>query len=195
MSALVHSLLNADVQLLHTLNTVRWTALDGIFHDLTNTAYLLSVLCVVAAGLFAVIRRSEELLFKASLLVGGVGASAIVALLLKHGLHRARPFVTYPDLVTQLADASRLSFPSGHTTVAFATAFMAAMLYRAKPLTTVAFSWALAVGYSRMALGVHYPSDVLGGVMISGFACTVIMQFGKAPMEYMVKRLYRLMVG
>ncbi|MTI15149.1 phosphatase PAP2 family protein [Sansalvadorimonas verongulae] len=195
MSAIVNSLLNVDVQLLHILNTVRLPALDGALHFFTNTAYLSSALCMAIIGLRALVKRSRALQYKAALLFVGVGASAVIALLVKHGLHRARPFVTYPDLITQLADASRLSFPSGHTTVAFATAFMVATLYRTKPLTAVVFIWALVVGYSRMALGVHYPSDVFAGVTISGFACTIVLRFGRAPVTYILEQIHRITGG
>lgn len=187
MTAMIHSLQAAEVQLLHLLNTARIPALDPVLHLLTNTAYLIGALCMATIGVFALLKRSPQLICKASLLVGGVGSSAVIAYILKHEIARVRPFVSHPHLITQLADASRLSFPSGHTTVAFATAFMVAGLYRGKVTTKITLAWATAVGYSRMALGVHYPSDVLGGVLISAVACSLVLRFGKVPVEYFLR--------
>ena len=64
---------------------------------------------------------------------------------------------------------SSRSFPSGHTQTAFGTATYLSCLYPA--LSPVFFLLALAVGISRIALGVHFPLDVLVGAMVgSGIA-------------------------
>ncbi|MET8043307.1 phosphatase PAP2 family protein [Micromonospora sp. NPDC005215] len=76
---------------------------------------------------------------------------------------RARP-------VDQLASASSYSFPSGHSTVSAATALILLVvcwpllrLRRSRILLAVAAGgWALSVGVSRVALVVHWPSDIIG---------------------------------
>lgn len=102
-----------------------------------------------------------------SLVMGAsLAASTLITVGLKYSFNRKRPFVTYPNLVTQKSEAGSPSFPSGHTSAAFATATSLSLAYPKWYVIAPSFLWAGAVGYSRMELGVHYPSDVLVGALI-----------------------------
>ena len=92
---------------------------------------------------------------------------------LKNLIRRDRPFHSYPNWFRNKGRAGELSFPSGHTTAAFATATSIALTYKKWELSVPAFLWAGGVAYSRMYLGVHYPSDILGG-MIIGVGTTLL---------------------
>jgi membrane-associated phospholipid phosphatase len=96
----------------------------------------------------------------------GLAASALLTVGMKYGIDRPRPFVTYPHLITQKDKAGSYSFPSGHTSSAFATATSVSLLYPKWYVIAPSLLWAGAVGYSRMELGVHYPSDVLVGALV-----------------------------
>jgi membrane-associated phospholipid phosphatase len=90
---------------------------------------------------------------------------------LKYGFNRPRPFVTYPE-IQKLDKAGSYSFPSGHSSSAFAFATSICLAYPKWYVIAPSFAWAGLVGYSRMHLGVHYPSDVLVGALLgigSGF--------------------------
>lgn len=69
------------------------------------------------------------------------------------------------------------SWPSGHSTTAFAIAFMLGLLLKGRDCAWVAwlaFGWACLVGLSRLYVGVHYPTDVLGGAALGlATACGV----------------------
>ncbi|MDF2937934.1 MAG: rane-associated phospholipid phosphatase [Paenibacillaceae bacterium] len=96
--------------------------------------------------------------------------SALLNTGLKHLFRRPRPEVY------RLAEAAGFSFPSGHSMAAFSLYGLLALLLwphlRGKPGKTVLLAAAalliLAIGLSRIYLGVHYPSDVLGGYAASG---------------------------
>ena len=85
---------------------------------------------------------------------------------LKYAVNRTRPFAQYPNDIIQRDKVGPYSFPSGHTTCAFATATAISLSYKKWYVTAPSFLYAGFVGYSRMRLGVHYPSDVLGGALI-----------------------------
>src|SRR5215218_8608177 len=99
--------------------------------------------------------------------VTAAGSAALNALV-KLAVHRARPVL--PDPV---AHANGLSFPSGHAQSAMVAASVLCLLAwpalsgasRAAALI-LATAWVLAVGFARVALGVHFVSDVLAGYVL-----------------------------
>ena len=97
----------------------------------------------------------------------GVAFTATVAetYILKYAVNRDRPYVTHTDL-RPLGNESSRSFPSGHTSSAFSTAMSLSLIYPKWYVAIPAFAWASATGYSRMYLGVHYPTDVFAGAVL-----------------------------
>ncbi|HYG51930.1 MAG TPA: phosphatase PAP2 family protein [Flavobacteriales bacterium] len=108
--------------------------------------------------------------------------SGLLSYGLKYTIKRERPWVTYPDVVPKDSPHT-WSFPSGHTTFAFATATSVALIERKWYYTIPVYGWAFCVGYSRMHLGVHYPSDVIAGAVIG-----TGMSFA---MYYLGQRIFR----
>jgi membrane-associated phospholipid phosphatase len=97
-------------------------------------------------------------------------ATVVETYILKYAVNRDRPYVTHPDLNPLGTESSR-SFPSGHTSSAFSIATSLSLNYPKWYVVVPAYAWASATGYSRMYLGVHYPTDVLtGAVLGSGTA-------------------------
>lgn len=89
---------------------------------------------------------------------------------LKHLVARPRPWLTVEGLTPLVREGDPNSFPSGHTCSAFAAA---GAWFRTLPerwMGVAALVFAAAMGFSRLYVGVHFPSDVLVGGLI-GFAC------------------------
>lgn len=168
-ATLFETLANLDLATLQLLNGNRATDLDFLLLTLTITAYGLGALvplCLYLAGHF---RRMVSLKLKAYQYVFAMGLNVLFIGLLKYTVDRPRPFVTH-DTIEQLAEASSPSFPSGHTAYAFTAAVVLVLMFRNPALRGLILTWALLVAYSRLALGVHYPSDVLGSMFLGSAA-------------------------
>lgn len=96
------------------------------------------------------------------------GSLLVNNIILKNLVARIRPYDTIEGLVPLVAKPVDWSFPSGHTGSSFASA---CVLYRKLPkrLGIPALVLAVLIALSRLYVGVHYPSDVLVG-MIDGIA-------------------------
>jgi undecaprenyl-diphosphatase len=104
---------------------------------------------------------------------------------------RPRPFTDHPDLTHVLAARTTdPSFPSDHAAAAFAIAFaVLAFSRRAGALFLVA---ATAIGLSRIALGMHYPSDVLAGALVGFGAATLVTTLGSPWLARLVVLVSRV---
>ena len=126
----------------------------------------LPALVLVGAFTLDVHKKVRSRLGSGLLLAAFAAAGGLVELVINFFLHRTRPPTT-----DWLSAASRNSFPSGHTTTATLFALFSAWalsnrIRRGWPLIMMwvgAAGFVVAVGWSRIWLGVHWPSDVLGG--------------------------------
>ncbi len=156
---------NADIRLLRTFNSPGNLSSDGFFRFVSDTEPYLVIVTPLAIGGYGLARKDEKQFRIACVIASSSLVCAGVTNLLKYSIRRDRPFVTYPDII-QKYHADSPSFPSGHTSSAFATATSLSLAYSKWYIAVPAYGWAATVGYSRMHLGVHYPSDVFAGAVI-----------------------------
>ncbi|HYL81254.1 MAG TPA: phosphatase PAP2 family protein [Candidatus Acidoferrum sp.] len=177
MAHAVAGLQTADAWIFHLINrSLQNSLFDRLMPVLSTKEYLLLpalavLLCLALRG-----GRREWLL-----LLVGVAAVALGdqgANLLKAIFHRTRPCHLLPD-VHLLAGCSRsFSLPSNHASNMFAVAAVGWLALRR-------WRWALpvlaaAVAYSRIYLGVHYPSDVIAGALwgvVAGWLCVSVATY------------------
>ncbi len=86
-------------------------------------------------------------------------------LTLKPLIARVRPYNIKEGIELLVAPLSSYAFPSGHTLVCFEAATVLMLRHR-KPWGIISLVAAILVGFSRMYLYVHYPTDVLGGILL-----------------------------
>ena len=90
----------------------------------------------------------------------------VTNLLLKNIVARPRPFAEIGALIPLIAKPTDFSFPSGHTTASFAVALVMLRMLP-KKIGIPAVVLAALVAFSRLYLGVHYPTDVLAGFVVA----------------------------
>ena len=101
---------------------------------------------------------------------------------LKNIICRPRPFVTFPELPQNINPPSGFSFPSGHSCSSFAAATV--MLFRDKRYGIPALFLAVLIAFSRLYNCVHYPTDVLAGIILGiSLAVVTIAVFKKTKLE------------
>jgi len=156
---------NADIDLLRSINSSTSTGLRQYSTFVSNTTTVVAISTPVVMGVVALIEKDDDLL-KNALYVGvAVGVDGVLTYSLKHFVGRPRPYVTYSDIIPYTTETSN-SFPSGHTSLAFTTATALSLKYPKWYVIVPSYLWACSVGYSRMNLGMHYPSDVLAGALL-----------------------------
>ncbi|WP_121925441.1 phosphatase PAP2 family protein [Flavobacterium weaverense] len=178
---------NIDIELLRDINVNRNTSLDPAFTLITKSAVPISIgtpLVMYSIGLI----KKDSTIKKQALFIGQTFlVSAFVTTALKYSIKRERPFNSYLD-IEEVRYASGYSFPSGHTSTAFATATSLCIEYPKWYVIAPTFAWATAVGYSRMHLGVHYPTDVLAGAFVGSGAAYLSYKMNKWVNKKRVKK-------
>jgi membrane-associated phospholipid phosphatase len=121
----------------------------------------------IPAGLFVsgLIGQNKEMRQNALYVVSSTASTAVVTFILKKVFKRPRPFLLHASL-TPVYRPGEYSFPSGHTSASFSTATALSKAYPKWYIMAPSFVWAGTVGYSRMYLGVHNPTDVAAGAAL-----------------------------
>ncbi len=143
--------------------TLAHPALDALFLALTwigNPIYHIPVLTVML--LIKRWRRTTLPLWATYIITLGL------TLFFQELIGRQRPDPALVRLI--MPQPEFFSYPSGHTSTMFAAAVLMTLLARRTWVTMACALWAVGVAFSRLYLGHHYPSDVLGGVLL-GVCC------------------------
>ena len=136
--------------------------MDGFWTGVTSLANGGWFWILTAAVLFLWGRtRRAGLTAAVSMLLGFL----ITNLLLKNLVARPRPFDLYPVIQPLVERPHDFSFPSGHTCVSFAASLVYLRMLP-RPWGAASVVLAAVIALSRLYVGVHYPSDVLGGFLV-----------------------------
>lgn len=157
---------NADINLLAKINGPGTKGWDNTFKFMSNSVVPVSIATPLTMFATGIATHDKVLQRKSYVAAASFITSSAFTVVLKVSIKRPRPFETYPDIIIKKSDAGSYSFPSGHTSAAFATATSLSLAFPKWYVIAPSFLYAGAVGYSRMYLGVHYPSDLFGGIII-----------------------------
>jgi undecaprenyl-diphosphatase len=174
-----------DHWLLHLLNDFAWrhdTLGDALafYGRISEPLFALGLAALFCAG----IRRPPARL--AALAAGASAALAVgCAFVLARLVDRPRPFVADPSRIHLLVKhAADPGFPSDHATAAFALA--TALLFHHRRAGAIALVAAALLAVSRVAIGVHYPTDVLAGALLGTLAAVAVERFTRP----LARRIY-----
>ncbi|WHY79655.1 phosphatase PAP2 family protein [Neobacillus sp. WH10] len=165
------------------------TKVMKFFTFIGSTPFVIILCIVLIFFLYKVLHHRSELILFISAIIG----SAVLNQILKQVFHRARPNFH------RLIDISGYSYPSGHAMNAF-TVYVIITFLLWRHISTkwgrsilIIFSafMILAIGTSRIYLGVHYPSDIIGGYLASGFWLTVAIWFFQFYQEKRYNKKYK----
>lgn len=158
--------MNVELTFLTALQSFHSPALDTVmlfFTHLGDSGFLWAALTAV----LLVFRRTRRVgcVLAAALLVDAV----LCNLILKPLVARVRPCDILADVQLLISRPDDFSFPSGHTAASFASV-TALWLAGKKQWALTALPVGILIAFSRMYLCVHYPTDILGGVLV-GVGC------------------------
>lgn len=164
---------NWDINTVHKVNSWDGKFVRNYNKVVSKTEPYVAVGVPVAMAIAAWVNQDKELLKDAVYVGTSVAGAFAVTYGMKYAFDRRRPYEKYPDRVHPYSYEDSPSFPSGHTSTAFALATSLSIKYPKWYVIAPSALWACSVGVSRMNEGVHYPSDVLAGAAV-GAGCAVL---------------------
>jgi undecaprenyl-diphosphatase len=189
---MMNYLMSLDVGLFHLTNAV-WTnpLLDTLMPAMSRIGNLGAVWLILLGGVAAFGGKPGRRIALAGLVALAIGfaSSAVI----KEITMRPRPFEVLPD-VRLLVDAPHsYALPSGHTTSAFAAASGALLAAKRLLGRVPVWGWGMlalgaAIAYSRLYVGVHWPTDVAAGIVLG-------LASGRAGVHLALRRWRRSDLG
>lgn len=178
--------------LTHQINERSTPFLDRYFKVTSVSGQYVSY--AIPIGLFAVsfINKNQEMKRKGLVHSSAVVLSMVLTNTLKYTIKAKRPFERCNHIKKKDIGGSP-SFPSGHTSDAFALATSLSLTYSKWYVIIPAYLWAGSVAYGRVYQGVHSVKDVIGGILVGSISAYVSWKISSILFESRHKSAYRVL--
>lgn len=170
---------NLDLRILKSINKNDYPKWDKTMHYTSLSVYPALVIAPGSIFLNGYLKNDKVMMRNGVKTAAGIGLNILLTTGLKYRINRKRPFVQYPNDIIKRDNVGPYSFPSGHTSSAFAMATAVTLSTKKWYIAVPSYIYACGVGYSRMRLGVHFPSDVLGGMVVGIGSSLLVWQIDK----------------
>ena len=170
---------NVDFSMLKTMNKNEYPNLDISMRITSKSVYPLLIAAPGSLLLTGYVNKDKVMMRNGIKTGVAIGLNVLLTSGLKYAINRPRPFAQYPNDIIKRTNAGPYSFPSGHTSSAFAMATALSLSTKKWYVAVPSYAYACAVGYSRMRLGVHFPTDVLGGMVLGIGSSLLVFQIDK----------------
>jgi len=165
-------LVNLDTQLFLFFNkSLANSVFDRVMPIVTND-WILRVVFLIIVVLLLIFGKKQGRVAALLCVVAVAFSDQISSHLIKPLIERVRPCHVIPDVHLLVACSQGLSFPSSHAANSFAIAILISLSYRRR--VWLFLTIAAIISYSRIAVGVHYPFDVLAGTFVGVLCATAV---------------------
>lgn len=176
-----------DVNLFRKINNYRPGFLETIIPITDKSVLPASIILPLGLGGISRLNKNYYDENTAILMIISELTSTGITTGLKYIVRRERPYAELKNVHVRKDNSptDRYSFPSGHTSMAFSMATTLTLRYPDKPAVIAgSYLYAALIGYGRIFLGVHYPSDVLGGMIIGSGSAALVYSLRKEIIEF-----------
>lgn len=156
---------NADIHLLKKISASKNSKYENFQSGLSFSVYPALVLTPSSFVAIGLLNKDTNQINTGVCIATGIALNTALTIGLKYSINRNRPYITYPE-IKPIETENTPSMPSGHTASAFNIATSLTLFYPKWYVAVPAYTWASGIAYSRMYLGVHYPSDIIAGAIL-----------------------------
>ncbi len=154
-----------DDRTMEQIEMTRTPGQTAFWHTISDMNNYVNIGVPATVFIAGVIKNDADMKQNGLYIATNAISTELLNLLIKKLVKRPRPFITNMNLHPVYMPGS-YSFPSGHTSSAFSSGVSLSRAYPRWYVVVPSLMWASSVGYSRMYLGVHYPSDVAAGALL-----------------------------